>query len=485
MNRKSACLSLVCGPVWLSALLAACAGDEAGNAGGSDIDSGSGGASGVTDAATGGSPGVRDAATGGASNIPDASVDGAEPPPPCGNGIADTGETCDTGVAAGQPGSCPTIASCDDQNPCTIDAVLGSECTAECDHTEMAAADAATQDQCCPPGATSETDADCSATCGNGVVDDGESCDTAIASGAGSCIASCQDDGNACTLENLNAADPCNPICTTRNVTTAASGDYCCPAGATTTNDGDCVPSAFRMTSLVMLDPHPFIGSGADASATCTPLIDVFNATIIAPAIAGDTGGDPDGGPDGNADLSFVFVLRPERQTGSANAEFHQPDCPMQGAAAPVSCSPRAGDTPIYFTYSNHTSGDCLAADPATVAPYDPPVPTTTSPCAVTAATDMTLIISGVTLPFKGAVIAGRFDGNPAAGMVNGLFRGFLSEADAATAMFSGLPISSLFPDGTGACSGIDDRDVGPDGTTVGWWWYMSFEAQSVTWTGP
>ena len=48
----------------------------------------------------------------------------------------------------------------------------------------------------CPAGATSETDPDCSPTCGDGVVQgaNGETCDVAIATGKpGACPASCSD----------------------------------------------------------------------------------------------------------------------------------------------------------------------------------------------------------------------------------------------------------------------------------------------------
>ncbi len=74
--------------------------------------------------------------------------------PECGNGIIEYPETCD--------GNCPT--SCDDNNPCTRDELLGSaqECNARCRFSRIL--DCISGDGCCPPGCTRQNDRDC----GNG-----------------------------------------------------------------------------------------------------------------------------------------------------------------------------------------------------------------------------------------------------------------------------------------------------------------------------
>jgi hypothetical protein len=47
-----------------------------------------------------------------------------------------------------------------------------------------------------------------------------------------------------------------------------------------------------------------------------------------------------------------------------------------------------------------------------------------------------------------------------------------------------GQPLSALFPPAAGAnCAAVDDRDTGPDGTTRGWWWHLSFTGAAVPWT--
>ena len=56
----------------------------------------------------------------------------------CGNGFLDPGESCDPGIAAGL-GSCPkSAADCDDGNPATVDALVGSGCDAACTHQPLA-----------------------------------------------------------------------------------------------------------------------------------------------------------------------------------------------------------------------------------------------------------------------------------------------------------------------------------------------------------
>jgi hypothetical protein len=105
----------------------------------------------------------------------------------CGDGIVTSPpETCDTKITSGI-GACPT--SCDDSDPCTMDVLEnGGTCTATCTHTEITAC--LSGDGCCPTGANCNniTDNDCSGSCGNGIVEDNETCD-------GNCPTSC-DDGN-------------------------------------------------------------------------------------------------------------------------------------------------------------------------------------------------------------------------------------------------------------------------------------------------
>jgi hypothetical protein len=186
----------------------------------------------------GGASCQADAGADGPAPVPDA---GAEGPPTCGNGRIDPGETCDTAIPAGAPGACPR-ADCNDGIPCTTDTRTGDGCTAVCAHDEITAPRPG--DGCCPAGASNATDTDCSATCGNGTVEPGETCDTALPHGAAqSCpTAPDCDDGDPCTHDLLVSASTCNASCLHVPVTqqSGTTADGCCPAGATHAVDVDC-----------------------------------------------------------------------------------------------------------------------------------------------------------------------------------------------------------------------------------------------------
>jgi hypothetical protein len=169
--------------------------------------------------------------------------DGAAPdtPPSCGNGRIDPGETCDTAIAAPAPGACPR-ADCDDGIACTTDTATGAACTLACAHDEIRVR--AAGDGCCPAGATNAGDPDCLASCGNGSVDPGETCDTALPHGVpGACPSGPDcDDGDPCTRDLLISASTCAAICEHTLITqqSGATADGCCPVGAWAAVDTDC-----------------------------------------------------------------------------------------------------------------------------------------------------------------------------------------------------------------------------------------------------
>lgn len=144
-------------------------------------------------------------------------------PATCGNGIVDPGETCDPLA------SCP--ASCAPQG-CTLRSLANAgTCRAACQisGTETRCAN---DDACCPTGCNAVSDNNCSAVCGNGVLEPGELCEGT------SCPTSCPTMG--CTLRALQGT-LCQRQCVDAgNVSTCATGDGCCPGGCTAMNDGDC-----------------------------------------------------------------------------------------------------------------------------------------------------------------------------------------------------------------------------------------------------
>ncbi|MBK8011419.1 MAG: hypothetical protein IPK13_08715 [Deltaproteobacteria bacterium] len=206
---------------------------DAGNASadGSTLAEGDASADTTTDGGVDASPdGGVDASPDGAT-VPDSgreADDSGVPPSACGNGVLDPNETCD--------GTCPTsVAECDDSNACTTETFSGSAaaCDAACGHVPITRC--IDGDGCCAPGCNSNSDNDCTPVCGNGALEQGETCD-------GACPTTC-DDGDACTEDTLSG-DPsaCNAECTSTTISACANSDGCCPSSCTFANDDDCAP---------------------------------------------------------------------------------------------------------------------------------------------------------------------------------------------------------------------------------------------------
>jgi len=148
-----------------------------------------------------------------------------------------TAERCDFAI----PGSCPVLDSCPPQIACTRYAVQGSgsACSATCVATPIVKCVGG--DNCCPAGCSAILDSDCPSLCGDGVVEDRESCDRAITAGTpGACLKSC-DDGIACTLDFASgSAEACTRTCIHQAITACMNDDGCCPEGCAAANDNDC-----------------------------------------------------------------------------------------------------------------------------------------------------------------------------------------------------------------------------------------------------
>jgi cysteine-rich repeat protein len=131
----------------------------------------------------------------------------------CGNRTIDTGETCEAGT--NKP--CPT--SCNGSQGCTNAMLVGSasNCNAAC--VNVTITQAVSGDACCPDGATANNDSDCTAHCGNKIVETGEQCDDGNQVAGDGCL-NCQTESSSQScLVKLNSTDAC-AMCTCNKCTT-------------------------------------------------------------------------------------------------------------------------------------------------------------------------------------------------------------------------------------------------------------------------
>jgi alpha-N-arabinofuranosidase len=113
-------------------------------------------------------------------------------------------------------------------------AVLGFALVTSCSNAESPSSQAASGGTSTGSGGAAGSGGTSSSSCGNGVIDSGETCDP-----PGSCP-TC-DDGDACTTNQTSgSAETCNVVCTFNPIILCSSGDGCCPAGCAPGNDADC-----------------------------------------------------------------------------------------------------------------------------------------------------------------------------------------------------------------------------------------------------
>jgi hypothetical protein len=146
----------------------------------------------------------------------------------CGNGIVESqcGEICDP--LGSCPQACPPMG-------CQLRRLVNAgNCQAQCVN-DVLQTQCVSGDGCCPGGCNATNDNDCTARCGNGAMEAGETCDP-----PSMCPRSCP--WNGCGRRKLEgSADSCTARCVDDGMQTAcASGDGCCPSACNSTNDNDC-----------------------------------------------------------------------------------------------------------------------------------------------------------------------------------------------------------------------------------------------------
>jgi hypothetical protein len=430
--------------------------------------------------------------------------------PLCGNAVLDEGEACDIRIPEGTEGACPKAEDCADGQACTKDEVIGLDCQQQCFNHPITEPDDGA-DGCCPEGAAADSDPDCEPeeTCGNGVVDEGELCDTAITAGAGKCptAADCNDD-EACTVDGVENEGSCTAQCAHTDKG-PQNGDQCCPRGANNNNDNDCAavcgngvvepggdeecdppgelcsddckiieapkpPKFFRVNSMALRDPHVWFSLFGCKDVTDVPLTADLAVNI---QIDKQLTGDADG--DGNFDMSPILALDhydPSEGAVSPVTLDVGATCKLDGSGCAASAEKYAGQV------TSRAVGVCLAKLDGTFnASYTLPINKPTDQCFGSAEQDFAIVIQGSPIKLRKAQVAAVYETGK---LQQGLIRGFLTEADAdaTTLEVSGFSIvlSSVLAGGKDCCQkGFVDKDSAViDGvTTPGWWFYLNYTA--------
>lgn len=182
----------------------------------------------------------------------------------CGDGLVAGRERCDTAIVAGEAGACPT--SCPPSPDCLPRVLSGSACQASCVLAEGELGCKA-GDGCCPGSCTHSSDSDCSARCGDGIVqpESGETCEFQSSVPCKTTLAECDDD-DACTVDALKGSmEHCDADCVHTRIGELAAGDGCCQTGANANTDSDCKPVCGNR----VVEPGEKCDGGDDCDSTC------------------------------------------------------------------------------------------------------------------------------------------------------------------------------------------------------------------------
>lgn len=231
---------------------------------------------------------------------------------------------------------------------------------------------------------------------------------------------------------------------------------------------------AARVNNLQLKDPHLF-SEGFGCNDITSFLNDAINQQITA-----------DGDGDGLLDISLVsqFTTDQPNYISTKPLEISLVDALCVDA---VSCSYKLNLVSGLATSVDQTTA-CLAPISGSTSAYIPGVLATSAPCYTTEPQDTTLYLNGIEIPLQAYQQASRYQSGLS--LDEGLLMGFISESAAiAVVIPDNVPLvggETLFNllAGGGSCSSSDDRDLGPDGITSGWWFYFNSTSDLVELTG-
>ena len=227
-------------------------------------------------------------------------------------------------------------------------------------------------------------------------------------------------------------------------------------------------PTAFRIDTMNLADPHTFALGSLDVTSNVD--------TLISDGIMFD-GDDP---ADGLTDLSILSVFRPLAAADpSTPLDIVFADCAAPPAA--MDCTRTETSDVIPSTSTNSATTTCLDVLANTTGGYQPAIILPAAPCSTSDAETFNVNLGGVQIGMIDARIAATYVGAEPVTMVNGMIRGYVTEAVADAALLpedvllvGGDPLSTLLKD--------EDMDPGPNGET-GWWFYLNFTAAVVPYT--
>jgi hypothetical protein len=462
----------------------------------------------------------------------------------CGDGTIDMGEVCD-GANLGTSdcttegfdgGTLACDASCTAFDTagcfaCGDNTVNGTEV---CDGTDLDGETCVSQGF---DGGALACDAACGAldtsgcfSCGDGVLNGTEVCD-GTEFGAETCVTQGFDDGTLSCASTCDSIDTsaCNYTCGND----VASGPEACDGadlagetcvsqgfgGGTLACDANCGGfdtsgctatsnvSSYRVTSLSVRDPHFFLEllGGFLGCPNCDDItnvgtscagndVDSVNDQLNAQLCANTQ--DP-----AIYDLSTILHftdLDPINDGATALLQVEEnAACDYDASCATTPCGPGGAAAPTTnWVTSAMGSTACLSFDPAVVGPDNSGTPYSTinEPGPICFAQSAVIPVLNIPfntsiLPLRNARTSAEYspqgDASPGQ-LVTGVIEGFLTEADAEALIVATDPaeinLANLLKGGNGACGAEDDRDT--LGTDSGWWFYVNYEAEAVTYTG-
>jgi hypothetical protein len=242
----------------------------------------------------------------------------------------------------------------------------------------------------------------------------------------------------------------------------------------------DAPITALRVNKMEIRDPHIYLDLFG-----CSDITSVANALV-------DQGikQDKSTPPDGSLDINVLPVFQPY-DPAAASTPFRLDLGAKCTLPFETTACTSTGQQVTTSVATNAATGTCLGAVPGTTfAGYTPALVTPAAPCFSSSGGALSISIGSVTIPLQDSAIAGRYAGIQ---LQDGQLRGFVSLAQARATVFpadlpfvGGRTLASLLAGGDSACrrpDGGTDLDVGPDGVTPGWYFYLNYTAAPVGYT--